>query len=224
MVEMARPIDHPWEMPIAEAERLQRELAGKVSDVDDLPPIRLVAGVDLSGVRSGVATAAAVLLSFPELLPVEESKVQGPLRFPYIPGFLSFREAPLMMEALRGLSAQPDVVLVDGQGRAHPRGLGIASHLGVLLEWPTIGCAKSRLVGRFEPPEDEPGASSLLVLRGEAIGAVLRTRGGVKPIFVSVGHRVSLATALGLVMQCTVPGRRIPEPTRLAHLAAGSKE
>jgi deoxyribonuclease V len=221
---MVKPIKHPWEISITEAESLQRELAAGVREEDDLPAIRLVAGVDLSGMRVGVATAAAMLPSFPKLTPVEESTVQGPLHFPYVPGFLSFREAPLMMQALRGLSKQPDLVLVDGQGRAHPRRLGIASHLGLLLDLPTVGCAKSRLAGRYAMPGDEAGATSELVNRGEVIGSVLRTRKGVKPLFISVGHRVSLATAVALVMQCTLPGRRIPEPTRLAHLAAGSKE
>jgi deoxyribonuclease V len=221
---MARLIDHPWDISIVEAEGLQRELAGAVRQEDDFSAVQLVAGVDLSGVRAGVATAAAVLLSFPELTPVEESVVQGTLRFPYIPGFLSFREAPLMMQALNGLSARPHLVLVDGQGRAHPRRLGIASHLGLLLDLPTIGCAKSRLVGRYAMPGDDAGATSELTDKGEVIGAAVRTRKGVKPIFVSVGHRVSLASAVALVMQCTLRGRRLPEPTRLAHLAAGSKE
>jgi len=212
---------HPWDMTIDEAGALQSRLAGLVEETDRLDTVRLIAGVDISGVRSsGVATAAAVLLSFPELQFLEESRAVGVPRFPYIPGFLSFREAPLMLEALKELRGQPDIILVDGQGRAHPRKLGIACHLGLLLDKPTIGCAKSRLVGQFEQPADEPGATSPLVYRGDVVGCALRTKVGSKPIFVSVGHRVSLATAQSLVMRCTLPGQRIPEPTRQAHMAA----
>jgi len=212
---------HPWKLTIDEAGALQSRLACLVEETDRFGTVQLVAGVDISGVRSdGVAIAAAVLLSFPELRLVEESRAEGVPPFPYIPGFLSFREAPLMLEALKGLHGQPDIILVDGQGRAHPRKLGIASHLGLLLDMPTVGCAKSRLVGRYEEPADEVGASSPLVYRDEVVGCALRTRAGSKPIFVSVGHRVSLATAQSLVMRCTLPGQRIPEPTRQAHTAA----
>ena len=213
---------HPWRISLDEARALQQQLCGLVVETDRLEGIRLVAGVDISGVKAaGSATAAAVLLSYPDLRLVEESRTQGPLEFPYIPGFLSFREAPLMLEALRGLKAEPDLVLVDGQGRAHPRRLGIASHLGLILDKPTIGCAKSRLVGQYSDPADEVGATSPLVDRGEIVGVALRTKKGAKPIFVSVGHRISLRLAVEIVMRCTLPGQRIPEPTRLAHIAAG---
>ncbi len=219
---MIGTVQHPWDITIDEARALQERMSGLVEGSDQFGEIRLVAGIDLSGVRaSGKATAAAVLLSFPQLEWLEESRVMGPLPFPYVPGFLSFREAPLMIEALRGLKREPDLILVDGQGRAHPRRLGIASHLGLILDRPTIGCAKSRLVGRYEEPGDERGSFSPLIDRGETVGAVLRTRPGTKPIFVSVGHRVSLATAVDLVMRCTRPGQRIPEPTRQAHIVAG---
>ncbi len=219
---MAGPEEHPWDITIAEAKAIQQRLSGLVEEADRLGPIRFVAGIDLSGVRStGNATAAAVLLSFPGLQPVEESRVEAPLEFPYIPGFLSFREAPLMLAALRRLKTEPDLILVDGQGRAHPRGLGIACHLGLILDKPTIGCAKSRLVGQFDEPEEEAGSTSPLVYRGKVVGTVLRTKRRVKPIFVSVGHRVSLPSAVDLALRCTLPGQRLPEPTRQAHLAAG---
>ncbi len=205
-----------------EAKALQRRLSQMVVQTDQLGEVHFVAGVDLSGVRAtGNATAAAVLLTFPQLELAEENRVSGPLEFPYISGYLSFREAPLMLEALRGLRTEPDLVLVDGQGRAHPRRLGIASHLGLIIDKPTIGCAKSRLVGTHGEPGTEAGETAPLVDRGEVIGTVLRTKRGVKPLFVSVGHRVSLSTAVELVKRCTLPGHRLPEPTRLAHIVAG---
>lgn len=207
---------------LEEARALQTRLSQAVVQTDQLGEVHFVAGVDLSGVRStGNATAAAVLLTFPQLEPVEESRVRGPLEFPYISGYLSFREAPLMLEALRGLRTEPDLILVDGQGTAHPRRLGIASHLGLILDKPTIGCAKSRLVGTHRELGTEAGESVPLVDRDEVIGTVLRTKRGVRPIFVSVGHRISLETAVDLVKRCTLPGNRLPEPTRLAHIAAG---
>jgi len=201
---------------------LQHRLSKLVEETAQFGEISLVAGVDMSGVRAaGEAKAAAVLLSFPKLEPLEESSAQGPLKFPYIPGFLSFREAPLMLEALEGLSREPDIIIVDGQGRAHPRRLGIASHLGLILDKPTIGCAKSRLIGEFGELGSEPGSTAPLMDKDELIGTVLRTKRGAKPVFVSVGHRVSLTTAVDLVMRCVLPSQRLPEPIRLAHLAAG---
>ncbi|MHB0868313.1 MAG: deoxyribonuclease V [Chloroflexota bacterium] len=215
-------MQHPWKISTEEARALQRQLSQLVEEPDRLGETRFVAGVDISGVRAeGDATAAAVLLTFPGLQRVEESRVKGPLEFPYVPGFLSFREAPLMLEALRGLRVEPDLILVDGQGRAHPRRLGIASHLGLIVGKPTIGCAKSRLVGEYSDLAEEAGATAPLIDRGEVIGVVLRTKTGVKPIFVSVGHLISLPKAVDLVVRCTQPGQRIPEPTRQAHLAAG---
>ncbi|MCL4532443.1 MAG: deoxyribonuclease V [Actinobacteria bacterium] len=220
--EMAGSAQHPWKITIEEARAVQLRLSRLVEESDRLGEIRCVAGVDLSGVRSsGNATAAAVLLSFPGLQLVEENRVEGPLEFPYLSGFLSFREAPLTLEALRGLKTEPDLILVDGQGRAHPRRLGIASHLGLIMDKPTIGCAKSRLVGRHGELGEEAGSTSPLVYRGEVVGVALRTKRAVKPIFVSVGHRISLSKAVDLVLRCTVAGQRIPEPTRQAHLVAG---
>lgn len=216
------PVTQPRAMSIDEARALQQRLSQLVVETDQFSKIDYVAGVDISGVRAvGHAKAAAVLLSFPGLELVEEGSAQGPLRFPYVPGFLSFREAPLMLEALGKLRREPDVILVDGQGRAHPRRLGIASHLGLFLDKSTIGCAKSRLVGMHGELGNEAGSAVPLVDRGEVIGVVLRTKRSVKPLFISVGHKVSLATAVELVMRCTLPGQRIPEPTRLAHIVAG---
>jgi deoxyribonuclease V len=153
---------------------------------------------------------------------VETALVRHPTSFPYVPGLLSFREAPAILAALSGLKTPPDLLMCDGQGIAHPRRLGIASHLGVLADLPSIGVAKSILVGRHAPLDDHPGAWQPLINRGEVIGAALRTRQGVKPVYVSVGHRLSLETAIELVLRCTSK-YRLPEPTRQAHHLASQK-
>jgi deoxyribonuclease V len=161
-----------------------------------------------------------VVLSYPELRLVETRVVSGELEFPYVPGLLSFREAPLTLAACQELSVTPDLFLVDGQGVAHPRRMGLASHLGLFLDKPTIGCAKSLLCGSGEMPGEEPGSYTEIVDRGEVIGATLRTRPGVKPVYVSIGHKIDLETAIQWVLNCC-RGHRLPEPARLAHLAAG---
>jgi deoxyribonuclease V len=217
---------HPWDVSPAEAREIQRQLRTKVIGEGGPAPVevRLVAGVDVSvGGRGRPGRAAVVLLSYPELRPVEQSVVEGSPAFPYVPGLLSFREVPLLTPAFERLRSHPDLVVVDGQGIAHPRRLGIAAHLGLLLGLPTIGCAKSRLVGRYEPPADERGASSPLFERDEVIGAVLRTRKGVSPLFISVGHRIGLDAAVAWIMRLT-RGLRLPEPTRLAHNAAAGAQ
>jgi deoxyribonuclease V len=218
-----RPL-HSWDLAPAEARAVQRRLAAEIVVEDRLGEIRRVAGVDVGFPRRGdqeMARAAAVLLSFPDLTPLGDSLVEEPVRYPYIPGLLSFREAPAIIAALERLPEPPDLIMADGQGRAHPRRFGIACHLGLLLDRPALGCAKSRLVGRYDEPPPEPGAWTPLTDHGEVIGAVVRTRAGVKPLFVSVGHRVSLETAVALVLACG-RGLRLPEPTRLAdQLASG---
>lgn len=161
-----------------------------------------------------------MVLSYPELEIVETQTVEDSIDFPYVPGLLSFREAPLTLAACEKLSVTPDLVLVDGQGIAHPRRLGLASHLGLFLDTPTIGCAKSRLCGSHQTPGHEPGSYAELVDGDETIGAALRTKLGTKPIYVSIGHKVDLEAAIYWVTECC-RGYRLPEPTRLAHLAAG---
>lgn len=214
---------HEFTLSLNEARQVQMSLAKSVSQEDMPGEVRFIAGVDVSAERaSRKATAAAVVLSYPEMKLVETVLFQGELNFPYIPGFLSFREAPLVLNAFERLTKSPDLVIVDGQGLAHPRRLGIASHLGLLLNVPTIGCAKSRLCGEYEIPDETAGSFTRLFDGGEVIGAVLRSRTGVKPLFVSVGHKVSLDSAIGWVLRCC-RGLRLPEPTRLAHLAAGGK-
>lgn len=181
---------------------------------------RLIAGVDISVNRGRKsAIAAVVVLDYPGLNPVERQTVEGYLGFPYIPGLLSFREAPLILAACARLELTPDLLLVDGQGLAHPLRCGLASHLGVLLDVPTIGCAKSRLCGSHEPPGIQEGDFAELIDEGEVIGAVVRTRRGVKPVYTSIGHRVDLQAAIRWTLACC-RGYRLPEPTRLAHIAA----
>ena len=214
---------HSWQVSTAQALDIQLRLASQVSRTDELTSPRFIAGVDISVDRMrGTATGAVVVLSYPELEIIETQVVEGEVSFPYVPGLLSFRESPLILSACERLNIAPDLILVDGQGIAHPRRLGLASHLGLFLDTPTIGCAKSRLCGRHETPGLEPGSYAELVDRGETIGAALRTKLGTKPVYVSIGHKVSLESALYWVMRCC-RGFRLPEPTRLAHLAAGGK-
>ncbi len=190
---------------------------------DRLGTVRHVAGVDVGFEHEGAITRAAVaVLSWPALELVDHALARRRTTFPYIPGLLSFREAPAVLAAIRRVRVAPDVLLCDGQGIAHPRRLGIASHIGILTGLPSIGVAKTRLVGEHEAVPDRRGAWVPLLDHGECVGAVLRTREHVKPLFVSIGHRISLPTAIDLVMRCV--GRfRLPETTRWAHrLASGS--
>ena len=212
---------HDWQVSVARAFDIQLGLADKVSRVNEVAAPRFIAGVDISVSRSReMATGAVVILSYPELRLVETKTVNEKPGFPYIPGLLSFREAPLILAACEKLTATPDLILVDGQGIAHPRRLGLASHLGLLLDTPTIGCAKSRLCGSHEAPDIEMGSYAELVDNNEIIGAALRTKCRTKPVYVSIGHRVDLPAAIRWVLECC-RGYRLPEPTRLAHLAAG---
>lgn len=195
---------------------LQAELAARVERRDRLGPVRLVAGADLAFADGGrVARAAVVVLSYPALDLVEQRTARRRVRFPYVPGLLSFREVPALLAAFARLRTTPDLILCDGQGIAHPRRFGLACHLGVLLEVPTIGAAKSRLVGEHDEPGEAKGAWARLIHRGEVVGAALRTRARTRPLYVSVGHRVGLRTAIRTVLACT-PRYRLPETTRLA--------
>lgn len=193
---------------------LQRELCARVRRRGRVRPLAIVAGVDV-GVKEGIARAAVVLLSFPELALIERASSEHPVDFPYVPGLLGFREVPAILRAFARLSRRPDLLLVDGHGLAHPRRFGVACHLGLELDLPAIGCGKSLLVGTFREPGPRRGAGSPLLDRGETIGRVLRTREGVKPIFVSIGHRIDLRRAVELVLACT-PRFRLPEPIRAA--------
>lgn len=213
---------HPWDVSTAEARAIQERLRLRVETTDRLGPVACVAGVDVGfDKRRGLTRAAVAVLDYPSLEPRDQSLVSLPTRFPYVPGLLSFREAPAILAALEELDGLPDVLLCDGQGLAHPRRFGIACHLGVLTDLPSIGVAKKRLVGTHEDPPDIRGRWAPLVHQDEIVGAVLRTRAGVKPVYVSCGHRVSLETAVELVMGCTTR-YRLPETTRRAdRLASG---
>ena len=212
---------HQWDVSYEQAKALQVSLAKKVVTDDDSINPHLIAGVDISAPHSnGIARGAVVVLNYPELNLVEVKTVEREVSFPYIPGLLSFREAPLILAACEELSSVPDLVLVDGQGVAHPRRFGLASHLGLLLDVPTIGCAKSRLCGAHTVVEEKIGSYAHLVDNGQVIGAALKTKLGAKPIYVSIGHKISLSSAIKWVLSCC-RGYRLPEPTRLAHLAAG---
>jgi len=211
---------HSWRVSTAQALEIQKKLAAQVSRAGKVTSPRLIAGVDISVNKGdGMGIGAVVVLSYPELDLVETRVVNDSLEFPYVPGLLSFREAPLILAACERLTVTPDLIMVDGQGIAHPRRMGLASHLGLFLNIPTIGCAKSRLCGSHEVPGTEPGSYAELVDRDEVIGVVLRTKMGVKPVYVSIGHRVDLPAAIDWVLACC-RGYRLPEPTRMAHLAA----
>ena len=212
---------HSWQVTTAGAREIQTELAGEVSRIGDIPDPRFIAGVDISVNRwTKTGTGAVVVLSYPAMEIEEIKVVTDSINFPYVPGLLSFREMPLLLQAFEQISQAPDLVLVDGQGIAHPRRIGLASHLGLWLGLPTIGCAKSRLCGEHEIPPLEAGSSVELADNGEVIGAVLRTKAGVKPLYISIGHMIDLPSAVHFVLGCC-RGYRLPEPTRLAHLAAG---
>ncbi len=206
--------ERSWPSSPAEARQIQERLRGQVVAEDTLGLVHEVAGVD-AHYTGDCVYAAAVVMGLPNLATVECALIRRPLTFPYVPGLLSFREAPAITEALNRLSKKPDLVLVDGQGLAHPRRFGLACHLGLLADLPTIGVAKSHLIGMYKEPGIERGAWSPLTDGGETIGAVVRTRRAVRPVFVSVGHRISLRTAIDLVLRCT--GQfRLPEPIRAA--------
>jgi deoxyribonuclease V len=214
---------HPWEVTPKEAMAIQRELASRVRRSGRPGHVRRIAGVDVSVDRvRGRATGAVVVLSCPELAPLEVSVVDAPLTFPYVPGLLSFRETPVLREAFRAIEGPVDLLLVDGQGYAHPRRFGIACHLGLLLDVPTIGVAKSRLIGTHDEPAAEAGSRRDLLDGGEVIGGVVRTRSGVRPLYISAGHRISLREAEAWTVRCC-RGYRLPEPTRVAHQAAGGR-
>jgi deoxyribonuclease V len=209
-------ISHPWPATAAEAIALQKRLAPLVEAVGQPAKVTRIAGVDVAFPGGGAVTRAAVaVISFPDLAVVETAVIEQPTRFPYVPGLLSFREAPAVLAALATLTTAPDLLMVDGQGLAHPRRLGIASHVGLLAGLPAIGAAKSRLIGTHDEPGPTRGARTPLLHGGEVIGAVLRTRTAVRPLYVSVGHRMSLEAAVEWVLACA-PRFRLPEPTRLA--------
>ena len=208
---------HSWDLTPLQARQLQEKLTGRVSLRTLRKKAEFVAGLDCSLDKGrGLIFAAAVVFSFPELELVETATARMPLSFPYVPGLLSFRESPVCLEAVKKVQTPVDLWLIDGQGIAHPRRLGLASHLGLFLNTPTIGCAKSRLIGTYDEPGTSKGDFSWLYDKDEKIGAVVRTRNNVKPLFISPGHLCSFDDAINYTLACTTKCR-LPEPTRIAH-------
>lgn len=208
---------HPWDLTPTEAVELQKRLRGEVRLQPPPATIRTVAGADISFNKfEDTIYVGIVVVRLPEMVTVEQVGLVSTTRFPYIPGLLSFREAPAVLEAWQMLREPPDAVMFDGQGIAHPRRLGIASHAGLWLGLPTFGCAKSVLVGRYDEPGTERGARSLMLDKGEVIGTALRTKSNVNPVYVSPGHLMDMETAVELALRCD-GGYRQPEPTRRAH-------
>lgn len=212
---------HRWDVSPSEAMEIQQELRNKVFTERTTTPVNTVAGVDVS-FKGDVAKAAIVVLSYPGLTPVDYSLAELPVEFPYIPGLLAFREAPAVLAALERLKTEPDLFVFDAQGLAHPRRMGLATHLGVIIDRPSIGCAKSRLCGSHHEPGPERGSYTYLYDGDEIIGAVVRTQTGVTPLYVSIGHKVDLPSAIEYVLNCCT-NYRLPETTRYAHRVAGGE-
>ncbi len=214
---------HNWPTTVEEAVTIQNQLQPEVITEDELGEVQYVAGVDVGFEEDyAISRAAVAVLSFPDLQLVEQAIARRPTTFPYIPGFLSFREVPVVLDALEQVRTIPDLILCDGQGIAHPRRFGLACHLGVLIDMPTIGVAKSLLVGKHDELPLEKGSWQPLRYRGETVGAVLRSRTGVNPLYVSPGYRISLPTAIDYVLRC-ITKYRLPETTRWADKLASNR-
>ncbi|MCX5828010.1 MAG: deoxyribonuclease V [Deltaproteobacteria bacterium] len=212
---------HSWDVDYQEAVSIQNTLKKELilHDGVKIGPVNVIAGADISyGRNSDLFFAAVVVLSYPDMQPIEEVHAVGRVFFPYIPGLLSFREGPVLLKAFENMQRAPDIVMFDGQGIAHPRGFGLAAHLGLFLDIPAIGCAKSRLCGEHREPGPLPGDHEDLLHQGRVIGSVLRTKTGVSPVFVSPGHRISLERSREITLKCC-RCYRLPEPIRQAHLA-----
>jgi deoxyribonuclease V len=216
---------HDWNLSPQQAVELQKQFAYDVIREDKFEkPIKTVAGIDLGyNVDTNRSRAVVVVLKFPELELIESAEAIMPIQFPYVPGLLSFRETPVAIKALEKLENTPDLILCDGQGIAHPRRFGVACHIGLIADVPAIGVAKSLLVGKYGELGEERGSTAPLVHRGEEVGVVLRTKNKVQPLYVSVGHRISLETAIDYVLQCA-PKYRLPETTRLADQMASFRK
>jgi deoxyribonuclease V len=214
---------HNWNLTPDEAARVQSELRSRLILTWEERPVATIGGVDIS-IKTEIARAAIVVLSYPELKPLESVIADAPLVFPYIPGLLAFREGPSVLAAWNELKKKPDLLMFDGQGIAHPRGIGIASQMGLWLERPTIGVAKSRLYGRHEEVGPQRGdRADLIDKQGHVIGTVLRTREKTNPLYISPGHLIDVERAAQFVLKC-LAGYRLPEPTRWAHKVAGGEK
>ncbi len=216
---------HNWNLTEQQAIELQKQLSYEVIEEDKFEePIKTVAGIDLGyDLSSNMSRAVVVVLKFPELELIESAEAIMPIQFPYVPSLLSFRETPVAIKALEKLENSPDLILCDGQGIAHPRGFGIACHIGIIADVPTIGVAKSVLVGKFENLGEKRGSFAPMIYRKQEVGAAVRTRDNVQPVYVSLGHRISLETAIKYVLACA-PKYRLPETTRLADKLASYRK
>lgn len=210
---------HSWDLPCKEAVEVQRRLRGQIRQLPLTKPVKTIAGADVSYQKQGEEVYAAVLVfSFPDLVLTGQALATDTVKFPYVPGLLSFREAPALTKVFRKIRRKPDVIIFDGQGIAHPRGMGLASHMGLILDCPSIGCAKTSLVGTYPSLPETRGSAVFLTNQGRVVGGVVRTRERVKPVFVSPGHAVTLEESIRLVLSCC-RGYKLPEPTRQAHIA-----
>lgn len=208
---------HSWDIPYAEARQIQSVLAARIKFTGVRKTPKLIAGIDCAFSKDGKRIGAAVIvMNFPQLEVIEVKTATAKVTYPYIPGLLSFREAPVCIKAVQKIENTPDLFLIDGQGIAHGRKLGLAAHLGLFFNKPTIGCAKSRLVGEYKEPKKEKGSYSPLIYKNEQVGAVVRTRTNVKPLFISVGNKCKLDFAIKMTLACAKK-YRLPEPTRIAH-------
>lgn len=215
---------HPWNVSIEEAFQIQEELRGRVVLKNRFSEVKTVAGSDVAYSRGGIfLLGAMVVLSYPELKPLDSSLASGKVTFPYLPGLFSFREGPVLLKAFDQLKIKPDLIIFDGHGIAHPRRFGLASHMGLWLDLPSVGCARTPLLKGFTSPGRSKGSFAWVYLEGEKVGAVLRTRQDVKPVFVSPGHRIDLMTSIHFILS-TCRRYRIPEPLRLAHQLSRSLE
>lgn len=214
---------HSWNISYGKAKEIQHRLRERItlSNKDIPSTIQTIAGADISYEKStNTFFAAVVVLDFATMEIIEQVTSIGTTDFPYIPGLLTFREGPILLEAFRKLIAPPDIIIFDGQGIAHPRGIGLASHMGLFLDTPSIGCGKTRLVGSYDEPGNEAGDHSPLVFKDQITGAALRTKKNVKPVFISPGHKIGFEKARAVAL-ASCRGYRLPEPTRKAHIAAG---
>ncbi len=209
---------HPWNLQYSEAVKIQQELRDQlILEVPEMD-LNLVAGADVSYSKGDdVFFSSVVVLEMPGMSIIEEATAEGKVDFPYIPGLLSFREAPILIKAFEKVRSIPDAIIFDGQGTAHPRGIGLASHMGLILGLPSIGCAKKNLVGNYKPVGSEVGAYTSIKFKDDVVGAALRTKSNVKPVFVSPGHKMDVPSAIEIVIK-TCRGYKLPEPTRQAHL------
>lgn len=208
---------HPWDVNYKEAVQIQQRLQKGLILKKPMRKFRLAAGIDVSyDKKSDKFYAGVIIFNLEDMQRLEQATAIGRVKFPYIPGLLSFREVPVLLKAFSKVKQEPDVIIADGQGIAHPRGIGLASHLGLILDVPSVGCAKSRLIGEYEPVGKKAGSQSYLKINGKVVGTVLRTRINIKPVYVSPGHKIDLASAVDVVLKCC-RGYKLPEPTRQAH-------